>query len=166
MSEQDDSNQIKYDPATGRFVNEDPLQFAAGDPNLYRYIFNGPTNGTDPLGMGPFGIFPRWCGRDCYPSQPPPPSYIQYRRSYYRPPGQLSQEEIEALWPKQEPPWGFQPTPGYEPRMRMPSGRNQPNGPIRGLLFRFGGQSRQRGGLLWSWDVDYIIIIGPSPPPP
>jgi RHS repeat-associated protein len=40
-----------YDPTTGRFLSEDPLQFAAGDPNLYRYVFNGPTVGTDPTGL-------------------------------------------------------------------------------------------------------------------
>src|SRR5262249_32261507 len=37
-----------YDPNTGDFLSQDPLGFAAGDPNLYRYIGNGPTNATDP----------------------------------------------------------------------------------------------------------------------
>ena len=40
-----------YDPATGRFDNEDPLSFAAGDTNLQRYVFNSPTNYTDPSGL-------------------------------------------------------------------------------------------------------------------
>ena len=39
-----------FDPATGTFVGEDPLGFAAGDANLYRYVFNSPTNFTDPSG--------------------------------------------------------------------------------------------------------------------
>ena len=39
-----------YDPQTGRFLSEDPIAFAAGDPNLYRYVFNNPTNLTDPSG--------------------------------------------------------------------------------------------------------------------
>ena len=39
-----------YDPAVGRFLSEDPLGFAAGDANLYRYVFNSPTNYTDPSG--------------------------------------------------------------------------------------------------------------------
>ncbi|MBE9140285.1 RHS repeat protein [Nodosilinea sp. LEGE 07088] len=39
-----------YDPALGTFVSADPLGFAAGDPNLYRYVFNSPTNFTDPSG--------------------------------------------------------------------------------------------------------------------
>ena len=39
-----------YDPVQGRFLNEDPLGFLAGDANLYRYIGNQPTAGTDPFG--------------------------------------------------------------------------------------------------------------------
>jgi len=39
-----------YDPHTGRFLSEDPLGFSAGDPNLYRYVGNSPTDGTDPNG--------------------------------------------------------------------------------------------------------------------
>jgi RHS repeat-associated protein len=39
-----------YDPATGRFLGEDPLGIGAGDPNFYRYVFNTPTIFTDPSG--------------------------------------------------------------------------------------------------------------------
>jgi RHS repeat-associated protein len=40
-----------YDPGVGRWLTTDPLSFAAGDANLYRYVGNGPTNGTDPSGL-------------------------------------------------------------------------------------------------------------------
>jgi len=40
-----------YDPASGRFISEDPIGFAAGDANLYRYCGNSPTNATDPTGQ-------------------------------------------------------------------------------------------------------------------
>ena len=40
-----------YDPATGRFIGEDPIGFAALDANLYRYVANGPTNRADPSGL-------------------------------------------------------------------------------------------------------------------
>jgi RHS repeat-associated protein len=40
-----------YDTVHGRFISQDPLGFAAGDSNLYRYAGNGPTNGTDPSGQ-------------------------------------------------------------------------------------------------------------------
>lgn len=40
-----------YDPHIGRWLEEDPIGFAAGDPNLYRYVRNNPTNATDPSGL-------------------------------------------------------------------------------------------------------------------
>jgi RHS repeat-associated protein len=39
------------DHATGRWLSEDPIGFGAGDANLYRYVENGPSNATDPLGL-------------------------------------------------------------------------------------------------------------------
>ena len=39
-----------YDPRAGRFTAEDPIRFAAGDPNLYRYVGNSPLNWTAPWG--------------------------------------------------------------------------------------------------------------------
>src|SRR5690349_1648584 len=45
-----------YDPAARRFISEDPLRFAAGDTNLYRYVGNSPANGTDPSGTFVVGI--------------------------------------------------------------------------------------------------------------
>jgi RHS repeat-associated protein len=40
-----------YDPLTGRFMVRDPLGFAAGDVNLYRYVGNAPVNFNDPFGL-------------------------------------------------------------------------------------------------------------------
>jgi RHS repeat-associated protein len=40
-----------YDPATGRFISQDPIGFEAGDANLYRYVGNGPMTKTDPSGF-------------------------------------------------------------------------------------------------------------------
>lgn len=40
-----------YDAAAGRFVSEDPVGFAAGDGNLYRYVGNCVVNATDPSGL-------------------------------------------------------------------------------------------------------------------
>ena len=39
-----------YDPRLGRFLTRDPLGFAAGDPNLYRYVHNDPFDAVDPTG--------------------------------------------------------------------------------------------------------------------
>jgi hypothetical protein len=35
---------------TGGFISEDTIGFTGGDANLYRYVFNSPTNFTDPSG--------------------------------------------------------------------------------------------------------------------
>ncbi|MFN7812127.1 MAG: RHS repeat-associated core domain-containing protein, partial [Planctomycetia bacterium] len=40
-----------YEPATGRFVNEDPSGFKGGDANLFRYVGNDPVNQVDPSGL-------------------------------------------------------------------------------------------------------------------
>jgi RHS repeat-associated protein len=40
-----------YSPATGRFISEDPLGFGGGNPNVYAYVGNNPTNFLDPFGL-------------------------------------------------------------------------------------------------------------------
>jgi len=40
-----------YDSTIGRFMALDPKGFAADDNNLYRYVGDGPTDGTDPSGL-------------------------------------------------------------------------------------------------------------------
>jgi hypothetical protein len=59
-----------YDARVGRWLSEDPLGFAAGDANLYRYVGNCPTGASDPTGMQPA------------PPQPPapPPNIAQKER--------------------------------------------------------------------------------------
>ena len=39
-----------YDSASGRFLQEDPIELAGGT-NFYRYSYNNPTNWSDPLGL-------------------------------------------------------------------------------------------------------------------
>lgn len=46
-----------YDAEAGRWTSKDPLGFAAGDTNLYRYAAGDPINVTDPSGQGPFDQF-------------------------------------------------------------------------------------------------------------
>jgi len=40
-----------YLEGLGRFVQNDPIDFAGGDYNLYRYVANNPINWVDPLGL-------------------------------------------------------------------------------------------------------------------
>jgi RHS repeat-associated protein len=42
-----------FDPATGRFLNEDPTAFNGGI-NFYRYASNDPANLIDPFGLNPY----------------------------------------------------------------------------------------------------------------
>ena len=39
-----------YNPATGNWQSLDPILFGGGQPNLYQYVGNDPTNATDPTG--------------------------------------------------------------------------------------------------------------------
>jgi uncharacterized protein RhaS with RHS repeats len=41
---------MTYNPLLGRWMEEDPLGFEAGDINLYRYVSNDPTSMVDPMG--------------------------------------------------------------------------------------------------------------------
>ncbi len=44
-----------YSPSLGRFLQRDPLSYAA-DSNLYRYVINNPVNAIDPLGLDVIGM--------------------------------------------------------------------------------------------------------------
>nr|WP_017326744.1 RHS repeat-associated core domain-containing protein [Synechococcus sp. PCC 7336] len=46
------------DPSTGQFISQDPIGFAAGDVNLYRYVGNSPLNFIDPSGNQAIGSQP------------------------------------------------------------------------------------------------------------
>jgi RHS repeat-associated protein len=40
-----------YDSTLGRFITEDPIDLSGSDANLFRYVFNSPTNYIDPHGL-------------------------------------------------------------------------------------------------------------------
>lgn len=42
---------MSFSPNLGRWIQEDPIEFEAGDPNLYRYENDNPTNVLDPMGL-------------------------------------------------------------------------------------------------------------------
>jgi RHS repeat-associated protein len=44
-----------YSPTYQRFVAQDPIGFAGGDPNLYGYVYDDPVNLIDPPGLWGFG---------------------------------------------------------------------------------------------------------------
>jgi RHS repeat-associated protein len=72
-------NRARYlDLVLARWISQDPIGFAGGDANLYRYVGNSPTNATDPSGLvtsqdPPFqrgwgGFFWDWTGGLFFPS--------------------------------------------------------------------------------------------------
>jgi RHS repeat-associated protein len=72
-----------YDAARGRFLNRDPMEYAAGSVNLYEYVLGLPTGLVDPFGLHPYdGLSPgdRWVPgiglvpRGMTPPPPPPPA--------------------------------------------------------------------------------------------
>ena len=48
------ANARYYDPIDGVFISKDPIGYAGGDVNLYRYTGNNPINYTDPSGLAVF----------------------------------------------------------------------------------------------------------------
>ena len=40
-----------YDPTTGRFISEDPVEFAGSGPNFYLYVNNNSVDWVDPAGL-------------------------------------------------------------------------------------------------------------------
>ncbi len=51
-----------YSPELGRFIQNDPIDFSAGDYNLIRYVSNNPVNWVDPTGE--FRFYGNWGGPD------------------------------------------------------------------------------------------------------
>lgn len=47
-----------YDPVLGRFTSPDPIRYALGEYNVYRYAFNNPLDEVDLLGLGPAIEYP------------------------------------------------------------------------------------------------------------
>ena len=41
----------QYDPSLGAFTTRDPIGYAAGDQNLYRYVGSDPVGAVDPMGL-------------------------------------------------------------------------------------------------------------------
>jgi|GEM_PF-2472096 len=115
-----------YDARVGRWLSEDPIGFAGGDGNLYRYIQNSPSGAVDPDGLrgtvapplpvrpGPSPVRPGVPPRPALPRPRPiapgmpeinwPPSY---------PP--VSSEEIPPSYTPLPPGWEEGPGPSLVP---------------------------------------------------
>jgi hypothetical protein len=66
-----------YSPTQGRWIQIDPVGFAAGDVNFYRAESDTPTNLTDPVGLDPNpDPAQKPSGNQGQPSKPPSPKAV------------------------------------------------------------------------------------------
>ncbi len=49
-----------YSPTLGRWVQRDPIEYAAGDSNLYGYVGSRPVTALDPSGLEPEIVAEVW----------------------------------------------------------------------------------------------------------
>jgi RHS repeat-associated protein len=109
-----------YDPAAGRFISRDPKGFDAGDVNLYRYVGNGPANGSDPSGLDQQAAPPSGGGPTIadvignYQTS----NDIMQRKSFLNP---IDQDRVPPVFPKQFGGNGTGPSPATSP-VRIPPG--------------------------------------------
>ncbi|MFZ0641082.1 MAG: IPT/TIG domain-containing protein [Candidatus Acidiferrales bacterium] len=81
-----------FDPQTGRFLSEDPMEFAAGDVNLYRYVYNNSVNSVDPTGFFPTGKDKWWGHND-------PNFHWWWHNCYWKgEPYDGTKEDVEIAW--------------------------------------------------------------------
>ncbi len=101
-----------YDPQSGRFRSQDPIGFAAGDMNLYRYVGNSSPNFVDPSGLRADG---RMIGQQPRPNVPIGP--VRYNDGSPRPQGSLpgftpqGDDQRQQYWTTN----GIMPTGGLPP---------------------------------------------------
>lgn len=67
-----------YEPKLGRFIQQDPIGFNAGDTNLYRFVGNSPTNATDPSGTTSTAAFVSAVSNAVNSLPRPGPHFIQF----------------------------------------------------------------------------------------
>ncbi len=131
-------------PTLGRWIQVDPLGFAAGDANVYRDVGNNPTNLRDPSGLGPVA--------DSYASmlhgfiQPPSSFYVQ-----------LSLAQAQAL--------GLPPgTYDLDFRGYVHAQNGAVVGTLNSLIQAAAAQHEAQ--LQAQWQADLAVLTGQAAPPP
>jgi RHS repeat-associated protein len=125
------------DPGTGRWTSEDPLGFAAGDTNLYRYVANNPAAALDPSGLQGQKEAGDPPPRYVLPNPPvktqPPVDIPGFKGKKYRPgqggenrPGKENKGTVWYYWDEQCPSKGWQVAPEVPPK-NFPRGKWRKN---------------------------------------
>jgi RHS repeat-associated protein len=89
-----------YDPSVGRFVSEDPIRFTAGN-NFYDYVYNDPTDYTDPSGL-------KASGKCCNPKAEAPRlkrelAFEEYILGVYESGHELDVDQLANSFPSLQP---------------------------------------------------------------
>jgi RHS repeat-associated protein len=133
-----------YSPTLGRWVSTDPIAFAGGDTNLYRYSGNRPPAGTDPSGLqmvvreGPYNGWTVYYGDGYFYYVPP--NYVELPKKFPDPIG-----------------WLRNPSP-------PPSGSPDGISPAWGSTWEYGGSQEF---YLWVWrDMGPLNFVIPKGAPP
>jgi len=79
-----------YDPATGRFLQKDPIGFGGTQMNLYGYVGNAPTVYIDPYGLERIFLGPK-------PAPPPQPPPFTQNVIPVPPPDNSTAEKVYAI---------------------------------------------------------------------
>ena len=79
-----------YNPALGRWIQRDPLQYING-ANTYQFVMSNPVNGTDPLGLW------HWYEPWTWPIWHSTPAKVAVDTAKHVPPGGEFCEGVEAL---------------------------------------------------------------------
>jgi RHS repeat-associated protein len=112
-----------YDPSAGRFLNEDPLGWAAGNTSFYPYVRNNPGSLNDPFGLYP-NLTPEPPGGPPMPVPGAPqlpwnwnPNPGNPRGGTYRPEGWEGPDQPEVNWdPNDGGHWDLKPGDGSPTR--------------------------------------------------
>jgi RHS repeat-associated protein len=170
------------DPATGRWISQDPIGFIGGDTDLYRYAGNNPLNSRDPSGLEEPG------GGSTSPvPQPGQPGYGGSSPGQKGPTGQPVPGFGGRKMPKHDPPSRppnqfdrktpnrgrrspFSPPPPVDPKKYPGEYRRQPDGNDNGEI-TFWCVYRSRYYYVWygGWKGPYRLpdnIPTPQPPTP
>ncbi len=102
-----------YDPATGRFLQRDPIGIEGG-PNLYAYVDSAPSVGVDPLG------FCGYCGMEV-----PKPGRGKSASEWYREGGAGAAAGIACGWA-----YNHIVKPWWEKRKKKPKPSPPPRAPL------------------------------------